>query len=309
MNKFFIVTLEGETRGVGMNRVLALFFLMLLILFPTQIHAQKSTKGTYFEASRVEYIKKWKTTQKDIRRLFGEPMERKSRFDEVWTYMYYETEHMPKDEEVREKEKTRPGEARSLEITFRKGIVADFSLVEFNAPIADDKKPMELSGFSFLPPRGGNWKILMRTNQEVSFVRKTGDAERNIIAFVSSVPEPEGVITTMDDLERAARNKLERLIKDPGVKQVMLKRKRVTIDNQDGIELRGIIKTAADDNSGRDRISTIIYHVCLPYPDSRGKGVVHLGYIERVAEGGELLDIDKEIRPFIESFEFKNKEE
>ena len=294
-----------------MNRVLVLFFLLLLVFFPMQVNAKKSTRGTYFDASRVEYIKKWKTGQKDILRLFGEPMEkeRKSRFDEVWTYLYYETEHMPQDEEAAEKERTRPGEARSLEITFRKGIVADFRLVEFNASIADDKNPMELPGFSFLPPRGGKWKILMRTDKEVSFVRPTGDADRNVIAFVSPVSEPEGAITTMDDLERAARNKLERLTKNPGVKETMLKRRRVTVDNQDGIELRGIIKTAVGDNSGRDRISTIIYLVCLPYPESRGKGVVHLGYIERVAEGEEFLDIDKEIEPFIESFEFTDREE
>ena len=290
-----------------MIRVLLSVLLILFMSFPTSAANRKSTKGTYFDAGNIKYIVKWRTSEKDVLRLFGEPVKKevKSRYDQVWTYIYYETEHIPVKSSNTEREYTRPGEARSLEITLRKGIVADFSIVEFNTPISDFNEPIEFSGFSIRPPQGPKWKILMRSKKEITFVRKTDVKRTSIIAFVSMTTGEGDETNAPDEMERIARKKLEKMVKNPGLKELKLKRSAVQIDNHDGIELRGIMMSSDGKSLGNDQTFTSVYHVCFPYKNNEEKGIVHMGYIQRVRKGGEPLDIEKEIAPFIKSFRYK----
>jgi hypothetical protein len=167
---------------------------------------------------------------------------------------------------------------------------------------------MVFSGFSLKPPGDPAWKILMKTKREVSFVRETGNGDHRIIAFFSSVHGTAGGIKGADDLERAARDRLEKLIKNPEVKNLKLKRTPVTIDGGDGIELRGTLKTVAGGKPGRNDSAIRIYHVCVLHPNPERDEMVHMGYTQRLFKGEKGPDVEKEISAAVASFKFRDGE-
>ena len=94
-----------------------LTLLVITVLFAnTLVGCAATLSGKKFNHSAVPQIEKGKSTQEDIRKLFGEPLStRKSEAGEVWNYFYSATGVI-----------TNP--SRSLDIDFDKsGVVKDYN--------------------------------------------------------------------------------------------------------------------------------------------------------------------------------------
>lgn len=293
----------------GTMKRLLLPLAILLALMMTGCATQSTYReGTYFDASQVKQIVKGETTAKDLRRLFGEPSEKKNYSEnrEVWTYAYSSVVKEIKNYLVSVSSKSKPGESRNLVIVLRDEVVTDFSLLEMNVPLVDFDIPLEFHGFSVRPPQSPEWFILTKLGASVTFSRWTGDENHTIVAFVALSPRQAVPIKTLDDLERLARDEIRKWTKYPRLKNAKLEKRLLKVHNQDAIELSVTVTDVDVPHTPGMEFSMRIRHIFVPHPNSPESQIVHIGYSETLPSGKGFININKEIEPFLTSLRFSD---